>query len=99
MIDVGANSGESFVNYSSAGWKIYAFEPDPSITKQKQLKDFSKIGSVEIYNYAVGEVDGQILDFFASDESNGVSSLSPFLDSHKKVCLVETITLIVYKEK
>ncbi|MEM9365555.1 MAG: FkbM family methyltransferase [Planctomycetota bacterium] len=94
MIDVGAHFGESFAPYANLGWRIIAFEPDPCPSKQESLQSrASAKASIELLRVAVSDVKQEDVDFFASDVSTGISSLSAFHDSHRKTATVETDTL------
>lgn len=95
LVDVGAHHGGSIRPFCDSGWVVHAFEPDPKNRKiLKQNVDPS--WSLHINEEAIAEVDGEVVDFFASPESSGVSGLSPFLDSHERVAQVETVRLSTY---
>ena len=96
MIDVGAHYGGSFKPYESLGWKIYAFEPDPNNSKH-----IGKMSArTELSNVAISDSDDKEMTLYTSDESSGISSLSPFRESHKASVKVKTKTLKTFcKEK
>lgn len=95
MIDVGAQFGESLNPYRRLGWNIYAFEPDPNPAKQNSLARL-KNSIVHISRFAVSDQDDLEVPIYASDESTGVTSLAPFLESHIPVEKVKTTTLRSY---
>jgi FkbM family methyltransferase len=88
MLDVGVHFGESCLPYAQMGWQIVGFEPDPA-----NRAKIPPIAGLKLYDNAVSDRDGQVLDFFASDESSGISSLSSFHASHRAVAQVTTVTL------
>lgn len=95
MIDVGAHYGGSCEPFLEMGWRVHAFEPDPANRAILQ----SKLGKYELLNIsekAASDQSGQIVPFYASGESSGVSSLSAFTDTHQKSCDVTTTTLTDY---
>ena len=92
MIDVGAHHGWASQPFIDMGWNVLGFEPDPNNRSilEGRLGDS---GNMTIVPKACSERSGEKVSLFASDESTGVSGLSVFLDSHKKICEVETTTL------
>jgi len=91
MIDVGAHFGESFAPYLGKGWHVLAFEPDPA--NRAELLRRVDASRISLYDCAVSdrEIDG--VPFFASPESDGISSLSAFRDTHREVNRVRVMTL------
>jgi len=97
MIDVGAHFGESLAPYLRMGWKILAFEPDPANrAKLQQNVDASRI---RLFDSAVSDHAEEGVAFFASPESDGISGLSAFRDSHREVNRVRLVTLDAVLEK
>lgn len=97
MVDVGAHHGGSLIPFLQKGWTVIGFEPDPDNRRRLEsrvgrLRD-TLSGEPVIFPNAVGENDGERLQFFQSDESTGISGLIPFRDSHVSRFEVETITL------
>jgi len=93
MVDVGAHRGESFKLFAFKGWKVLAFEPDRDPIKEAFIKARST-PNVQFFRNAVSNLANQKLPFYTSPESSGVSSLSPFLESHSTADgFVETETL------
>lgn len=93
LIDVGAHSGQFFDSFLNEDWVIYAFEPDPNPNKIKELSLLSELDNVFYFQKACSDKNGEILSFYSSPESSGISSLHPFHPTHKKIAEVETITL------
>jgi FkbM family methyltransferase len=92
MIDVGGHYGSSLELFAADGWDIYAFEPDPE--NRAVLKRFcSSYANVEIDSRAVSNQNKEKLPFFTSNVSTGISSLSPFHDTHEESSVVDTVTL------
>ena len=91
MIDVGAHFGESHRPYLDRGWHVVAFEPDPS--NRSRISTSHGAGMLDLLECAVGEQPLADAAFYASDESTGVSTLVPFIASHKPVCRVQVRTL------
>jgi FkbM family methyltransferase len=88
MIDVGLHFGESCAEYAAAGWQVIGFEPDPSNRAKIPL-----MKGLEVFAFAVSNVDNQLVKLYASPISSGISSLSAFHPSHLPVAQVQTITL------
>lgn len=91
MIDVGAHFGESFAPYLKMGWKVIAFEPDPS--NRARLLENTKAEAIQLYDCAVGDREEERVPFFASPESDGISTLTAFRETHKEVNRVRLTTL------
>ena len=92
MIDVGAHHGWASQPFVDMGWNVLGFEPDPNNRSvlEGRLGDRN---NMTVVPKACSERSGETVSFFASNESTGVSGLSAFTDSHKKICDVETTTL------
>lgn len=91
MVDVGAHFGESFRPYLLRKWKIYAFEPD-SKNRAKLLRQ-TAANDIRLFPVAVSDHEAEEVSFFASDESDGISSLSAFRPTHHEVERVKMRTL------
>lgn len=91
MVDVGAHFGESYRPYLSEGWKIYAFEPD-SKNRSRLLKT-PGADKVRLFPIAVSDHEAEEIAFFASEESDGISSLSAFRPTHRETERVRMTTL------
>lgn len=93
MVDVGAHYGESFKTLAYHGWDVIAVEPDPSPAKHQMIAARST-SRVKELRCALSNTAGLKVPFFVSTESSGVSSLSPFLESHRPIDqVIETDTL------
>jgi FkbM family methyltransferase len=93
LIDVGAHSGQFMDSFLTDDWVINAFEPDPDPDKVKELTLLSELDNVFYFKKACSNKSGEILPFYASTESSGISSLHAFHPTHKMIAEVETITL------
>lgn len=94
MVDVGAHHGDSLRRFAAAGWQVFAFEPDArNRTALLERVRREKLESVRVDPRALAEHPVPAATFYASAESTGVSSLSPFLPSHEKASTVEVSTL------
>lgn len=87
MIDVGAFDGGTFKPFLFNNWNVYAFEPNPNMNKHiiqfiKNNPQFSK--NLKLEKKCVNDKEQNNLKFYLSDVSKGISSLTPFHDSHKK---------------
>jgi FkbM family methyltransferase len=92
MIDVGAHFGGSLANFAFDGWRVFAFEPD---NKNRKIltERFGDLKLVTIDNRAVSDKIQKGVQFYNSNVSTGISSLSCFHPSHKKSQLIDTTTL------
>lgn len=99
MLDVGSMNGGAFVPFMLHKYTIHAFEPDPNPTKWNILNKYAQRENVTLYNNAVSDKDDQVLEFYTSDESDGISSLTPFTPKHKPIAKVSTITLKKFIEE
>ncbi len=82
MIDVGADYGVTCINYARKDWIIHAFEPKQKfcdILKNTKTKENLKIF---INQKCVGDKEQQNIDFYISNISEGISSLTNFHSSH-----------------
>lgn len=98
MIDVGAHYGTSLRNFVLAGWQVYAFEPDKA-NREKLEKFASNYSNLSIDARAISDKDGEIVPFYTSEISTGISGLSRFHESHKQTSYVKTVTLATYCEE
>lgn len=95
MIDVGAHHGSALLPFARNNWRIFAFEPDPT-NREKLLKRIKNLGLVSVDSRAVSDTIIDLVPFYASKESAGISSLTPFRDSHQEVCHVSVTTLSAF---
>ena len=92
MIDVGAHFGGSLLKFAQAGWKVFAFEPDP-VNRKRLLKTCRNFPMVCIDTRAVSNEEKENVPFFRSDVSSGISGLSAFHVSHSQSGHVTLTTL------
>ena len=92
MIDVGAHYGESFSPFLHDGWKVYAFEPDSRNMKELQIisRDNDRLN---LDNRGCSNKTESNINFYSSDVSSGISSMSAFDSSHKETNKIDTVTL------
>lgn len=92
MIDVGAHFGESLLPYLRRGWVVHAFEPDAR-NRAELLRRVPPSTHLHLHDVAVSDQESDAVPFFASDESDGISSLSAFRPTHREVQRVNVSTL------
>ncbi len=92
MVDVGAHFGTALHSFAKQGWHVVAFEPDPD-NRQKLEQRASQYDHLSIDTRAVSDRPDELLPFYGSDESTGISALAPFRDSHAQKCEVKTTTV------
>jgi FkbM family methyltransferase len=80
MIDAGANVGGSLSGYARRGWEVHASQPDPA-KRAALARSFAVLDTVTIASEAVSAADRNDLPLYASQVSNGISSLTPFHES------------------
>lgn len=94
MVDVGAHRGTTLLRFARDGWCVHAFEPDP--LNRAELERVTAIfNDVRISPDAVSDESGQHM-LYRSDSSTGISSLSPFTETHRAAALVNVTTLQEY---
>ncbi|MGE4552374.1 MAG: FkbM family methyltransferase [Desulfovibrionaceae bacterium] len=92
MVDVGAHHGGSAKPFLERGWTVHAFEPDPDNRAVLQ-RLWGAHPNIRIDPRAVGERASAAADFYASDESTGISGLSAFTPGHRRIGAVEVVRL------
>lgn len=92
MIDVGAMHGSSLSRFCHAGWRVFAFEPDPTNRKELETR-FGHNPNLTIDDRAVADRIAENLPFYSSAETPSISSLHPFHKSHKETCMVSITTI------
>lgn len=90
MIDVGAHWGTSLLPFVESGWEIYAFEPD---TENWEILTRRFGTKIHIDQRAVSNKSATNVILYKSGQSAGISSLSPFHESHYAAIGVDVITL------
>jgi FkbM family methyltransferase len=92
MIDAGAHFGSALRPFADAGWKVFAFEPDPQ--NRTKLQDaFGSYANVIIDPRGLSDEPQDNVPFYTSGVSTGISSLSAFHPSHTASCSIELTTL------
>jgi FkbM family methyltransferase len=97
MVDVGACQGGAFSAFADRQWIVHAFEPNPALFEE--LRMAYDLPSVTINGIAVSDEAEQGLSFFTSEQSIGISSLSPFHETHEETARVDAIRLGDYLER
>tara|TARA_B100000575_G_scaffold86955_1_gene68808 strand:+ start:6482 stop:7309 length:828 start_codon:yes stop_codon:yes gene_type:complete len=99
MIDVGAHYGESLRSFLFDGWSIFAFEPDSENMRILKLLPTSR-GKLVLDERGCSNKSAGNQNFFRSDVSTGISSLSSFDSSHVGAGTIDIVTITDYaKEK
>lgn len=96
MIDVGAHTGGSLEPFARVGWRVFAFEPDPSnraMLDEAIRADPAQYATVTVSDKAISDQAKENVPFYASNESTGISGLNAFRDSHEEVAQISTTTL------
>lgn len=93
MFDVGACEGKAHQWFAKNGWEVHAFEPNPPMY---QKMAGALLPGVKLNQFAVSDKSGQVVDFYTSEESIGISSMLAFRETHKATATVETIRLDDY---
>lgn len=92
MVDVGAHRGGSLEPFVEAGWTVHAFEPDER-NRQALLARFSDFEGLTVDPRAVSSVVRPAAPFWVSDESTGISGLTPHTGGHRPQGPVGVTTL------
>jgi len=94
MLDVGAHFGSHLAPFADDGWSVHAFEPDPG-NRAELSAAFGRYPNVTIVPKGVSDRPGEV-PLFASEESTGISSFTPFTEGHEAIATVEVLTLRDY---
>jgi FkbM family methyltransferase len=91
IIDVGAFSGGTSKPFVNNGWMSYCFEPNPE--RYQFIESFlesnpNKKNKLILEKCCVGDENKDNLTFYLSDVSKGISSLTPFHESHQEASFV-----------
>lgn len=92
MIDVGAHYGTSMRLFLKANWEIHAFEPSNK-NRKILLEKYKDRQNLFIYNYGLSDKAVKGIDFFESEVSSGISSISKFHKSHEVSQKIDLNTL------
>ncbi|MFC1481900.1 FkbM family methyltransferase [Candidatus Neomarinimicrobiota bacterium] len=97
MVDVGAHEGSSLLPFLKMDWRIHAFEPDAK-NREVLLAAIKGDKRVTVDERGVSDKDGEVVPFYASDVSSGISGLSAFHETHEPAGTITTVTLAAYIE-
>ena len=92
MLDVGAMHGATLSPFLHAGWRVFAFEPDPANRKELEMR-FGNNPNLTIDGRAVADRTAENVPFYASTETRSISSLYAFHETHRQTCTVSTTTI------
>ena len=95
MIDVGASTGITLAPFADAGWRVYAFEPDPR-NRAVLERTFGDYPNVVIDPRAVSNEAREAAPFYSSEISLGISGLTPFHTTHRQTETVNITTLSAF---
>lgn len=92
FIDVGAHIGKSSIPFAKKGWRLVAFEPEPSNFKEliQNTREFPKITCIQ---KAIWTESRKGASFFRSTEHWGIHSLRASHKTHTDQIEVETVRL------
>lgn len=92
LVDVGAHVGGFARPFARKGWRVIAFEPEPTNYRElcANLKDFPNVTCIA---KAVSDVSGQGIPFYVSAEHWGIHSLKPFHATHHPTLTIDTVRL------
>lgn len=82
FVDVGAHYGGSVVGFAKKGWECHCFEPS-ELNRKQLLKNTSAFRNIKVNQEAVSAVSGEIVEFYESKMSSGISSIVKFHKSQK----------------
>lgn len=97
ILDVGSHTGGSASYFLNNGFDIHCFEPGRETFEELKVRMKGRT-NVVLNHVAISEVSGQVLNFYESPESKGISSLHKFRSSHTSSYQVNTLSLTDYIE-
>ncbi len=92
LVDVGAHHGSVTSMFLEKGWSVIAYEPDPS-NRASLEKRLSAANRLQLSPCAVSDQATETVALFSSPTSSGISTLSPFHESHTPTTTVKVVTL------
>jgi len=98
MLDVGAHMGNSLKPFADSGWQVYAFEPEP-VMRHRLENGYSHYPNVIIEKIALSDREQEDIPIYKSDVSSGITTLSPFHESHRLTAYVQVSTLKIFAKK
>ena len=91
LVDVGAHIGFVSKAFAKQGWRIVAFEPEPS-NHRELTKNLQQFKNITIINKAVADRADKSVTFYVSREHWGIHSLKAFHETHQPIT-VEAVRL------
>ncbi len=92
LVDVGSHVGGFAKPFAKRGWRVIAFEPEP--TNYKELcvtfKDYSNITCI---SKAISDKSEHDISFYVSSDHWGIHSLKPFHKTHNLSVNVDAVRL------
>lgn len=92
LVDVGAHHGFFSRPFAMQGWRVVAFEPEPT-NRQGFLRNLQGFDQVICVPKAISDVPSQSIPFYVSDVHPGIHSLKPFHETHSPALEIETVRL------
>ncbi|HEX5475772.1 MAG TPA: FkbM family methyltransferase [Vicinamibacterales bacterium] len=92
MVDVGAHIGTASLPFARSGWRVFAFEPDPSNRGQLE-RAVASFPRVLVDPRALADQPRQQAPFYTSRVSTGISGLTAFHPSHVVTSSIDVTTL------
>ena len=80
------------MRFLESGWQVLAFEPDPD-NRSKLESNAEGYEGISISERVVSDQEDKIVSFYQSEESSGISSVTPFTEGHQLIGEVKTTTL------
>ncbi|MFM8855928.1 MAG: FkbM family methyltransferase [Actinomycetota bacterium] len=92
LVDVGANFGLVTARFLEMGWSVVAYEPDP-VNREHFIRKIGAQSRVQLSSAAVSNTPAESMSLFTSPVSSGISTLTPFHESHEPAVQVQVVTL------
>ena len=92
LVDVGAQAGGFAQPFAKRGWRVIAFEPEPT-NYQELTARFENFSNVTCIAKAVSNISEEGVSFYFSSEHWGIHSLKPFHPTHQATLKVNTVRL------
>jgi len=92
LVDVGGHRGSVSRVFAKKGWRVLAFEPEPSNRShfERNLARFKKVRCIP---KVVSDVTGQTVTFYVSNIHSGIHSIAAFHKTHQPAFEAETVRL------
>ena len=92
LVDVGAQTGGFAQPFAMRGWRVIAFEPEPT-NYHELCERFRHFSNVTCIASAVSDVSAHQVPFYVSEEHWGIHSMKPFHPTHRPTLTVDTVRL------